>query len=171
MNQFESPATGNDDVFALMRMATMNINTLGKQMGVITGQLSEFNGRLSNIEGRMQTYEDRIRVDRDQARRLRSAIHARVNELLGIHHEGGVVAQESLFNDKYYKGGFISRCYTDARNHSRLGTPYTETFVKDYQETLDYISKWDPEMSFNGVSGTEGYKKYLDERRNAKRRK
>ena len=174
---FEAPAAtpsnkdNSNDLMAIMQMATMNISNLGKQMGIISSQITEQAGRLDRLEGRMQVYEDKIRIDRNQARRIRNAIHARVNELLDIRHENGVVAQESLYNDKYYKGGFISRCYTDARNHSSLGTPYTETYNKDYEEVINYVSRWDPEMSFKGVSGVAGYKAYLDERRKAKHRK
>ena len=158
---------GNDDMLQIMQMATMNISNLGKQMGVISEQLTHFDTRLSGIENRMQKYEDSTLANRDMCRRIKNAIHARVNKLLGIEYRDGLVTPESMYSDKYYRGGFISRCYADARKYSRLGTPYYTTLARDVEETISYIENWFPEISYDGLTGVEAYKRYLDARRAA----
>lgn len=155
------------DMYQMMQMATMNISNLGKQMGVISEQLTNFNSRLSGIENRMQKYEDSTLANRDMCRRIKNAIHARVNKLLGIAYQDGVVTADSMYSDKYYRGGFISRCYADARRYSRLGTPYYTTLARDVEEVIHYIENWFPEISFDGLTGVEAYKRYLDARRAA----
>ena len=159
--------TQEADMMQLMQMATMNISNLGKQMGVISEQLTNFDVRLSGIENRMQKYEDSTLANRDMCRRIKNAIHARVNKLLGIEYRDGLVTQESMYADKYYRGGFISRCYADARKYSRLGTPYYTTLARDVEETISYIENWFPEISYDGLTGAEAYKRYLDARRAA----
>lgn len=151
-----------NEMMQLMQQATMNISSLGEQMGIIKRTVSDVSNRVVAMENRMQGYEDRLRLTRDQARRVNGAIHERVNYLLELKHEGGVVARECLSDDKKYRGKFISRCYHDTRTHSRLGTPYYETFQRDYDEVLEYIKYWEPEVDFEGLSGTEAYKRYLD---------
>lgn len=165
----------NSDIKEMLQITAMNQKSISEQMGIVTSAVKEIRGNVADVKNeinvlneRMQGYEDRIRIDRNQARRLRNAIHARCNDLLGIVYENGVVTQESLFADKHYKGGFIGRCYKDARDHSELGTPYTETYVKDYDEVMRYVSAWEPEMAYAGISGVAGYKLYLDERRRVK---
>lgn len=155
----------NEDMLQIMQMATMNISNLGKQMGVISEQLTNFDTRLSGIENRMSKYEDSTCVNRDMRRRIKNAIHARVNKLLGITYKDGVVTSDSLYADKYYRGGFISRCYADARKYSRLGCPYDETLARDFEEVIHYIENWFPEISYDGLTGVEAYKRYLDARR------
>lgn len=150
------------EMMQLMQQATLNISSLGEQMGVIKRTVSDVSSRVAAVENRMQSYEDRLRLTRDQARRVKGAIHERVNYILEIEHDSGVVARECLSDDKKYRGKFISRCYHDARTHSRLGTPYYETFQRDYDEVLEYIKLWEPEVDFDGLSGTEAYKRYLD---------
>lgn len=158
-------ATPGADMMQMMQMATMNISNLGKQMGVISEQLTNFDVRLSGIENRMQKYEDSTLANRDMCRRIKNAIHARVNKLLGIAYQDGVVTADSMYADKYYRGGFISRCYADARRYSRLGTPYYTTLARDVDEVIHYIENWFPEIGYDGLTGVEAYKRYLDARR------
>ena len=153
------------EVANLMQQATMNINTMAEQMGVVQRTLTSHTDRIKSVEMRMQHYEDSVRLTRDQSRRLRGAIHAKVDSLLGIRSEGGVTAKECLSIDKNYRGKFIQRCYHDARTHSRLGTPYTETRQKDYDECIDYKNKWEPEVTYEGQSGVSAYMQYLNDRK------
>ena len=159
-----------DEMLQMMQNATMNISNLGQQMGIIQREVSNVNNRMADIENRMTYYEDTVRVTRDQQRRIRAAVHSRVDYLLGIKTEGGVVAKECLSKEKGYRGGFLSRCYYDARQRSYMGSPYTETFQKDFEAVIDYVSHWTPEVTFEGLSGVEAYKKYLDIRAEEKRR-
>lgn len=159
----------SDNLLQIVEQTAFNVQGITKQMGIIATEIQNmqveqrrFAEELGSFRDRMQNYEDRVRVTRPQAQNIRQSIHARAAELLDIKYENGVVARESLFADKYYRSGFISRCYSDARNQSRLGTPYTETYQKDYRDVLDYIGSWIPPM------GVERYKKYLDDRRSAK---
>ena len=173
-----SEVMSNVEIKEVLQITAMNQKSLSEQMGLVVATVKEIRGDIAGLKNqmnvfdeRMQGYEDRVRVDRNQARRIRSAIHARVNELLGIEHRNGVVTESSLYADKYYRGGFLSRCYVDSRNHSRLGSPYTDTYIKDYDEVMSYIASWEPEMAFRGASGVAGYKMYLDERRRIKNKK
>lgn len=156
-----------NELMDVVKQTAFNVAGISEQMGILNSRvlniekeqrrLSEQQGSINN---RMQKYEDRIRLDRPQAQNLKQAIHARVKNLLGIRYENGIVATECLRDDKYYRPGFISRCYADARKDSRLGTPYYETYQRDYEEVLEFINNWLPPV------GVEAYKVYLDARRN-----
>lgn len=161
MNEVMDPK----DMMQMMQMTTMNISNMNKQMGIVSAQLTSFDNRLTGIENRMQKYEDSTLANRDESRRIKNAIHSRVNKVLGIMYHDGVVTNDSLYADKYYKPGFISRCYADARKYSRLGTPYYTTLQRDVEETISYIEKWVPEVSYDGFTGVEAYKRYLNARR------
>lgn len=161
MNEMMAPA----DMIKMMEMTTMNISNMSKQMGVLSTQVTENANEIASIKAWMQKHEAKETVDRIDARRIKSAIHARVNKVLEIEYRDGVVTSDSLYADKYYKPGFLSRCYADARKYSRLGTPYYTTLLRDVEETISYIEKWVPEMSYDGFTGVEAYKRYLNARR------
>lgn len=157
------------DMKELMQTTVLSISSLSEQMGIVTKKfaiqderLNSVDCRIDTVENRMQSYEDKIRLTRDQQRQIKGAIHSRVNYLLGIELKGGVVVRGSILNDKKYRSGFIKRCYHDARHYSRLQAPYTETYQRDFEECISYIQNWIPEVTFEGLSGTEAYKKYLD---------
>ncbi len=71
------------------------------------------------------------------------------------------MADESIETDVLYRGGFISRCYKDAKNQSKMGESYSETLKVDFDEVMEYIESWKPEVD----GDVEGYKHYLDIRR------
>ena len=159
-----------DDLYKITRQTAFNVAGISEQMGILTTEVRDLKkdfvemkqqteDRFAEHEVRMASYEDRIRLTRAQARNVRQSIHQRVRDLLDIRVENGIVAPESLYADKYYRPGFISRCYTDARRDSKLGTPYGETYQRDYHEVLNFISTWQP------PTGVDGYKAYLDARR------
>lgn len=149
----------------MMRLTASNINGLSQQMGLVNARIDEQVRRVDRIEERFEerfdAVEAELTINRAQANRLQTAIHQRVAVVLKLNFEGGVVADGSISTDRKYRGAFISRCYTDARRKSKLGTPYYATLRCDFQETMDYIEAWEPEV--NG--GVEGYKRYLDIRR------
>lgn len=155
-----------DDVIGMIKQTAMNVAATSEQMGLLNTRVHNLDIKTRNldekigmIEGRMENYEERLRVTRAQSQNIKNSIHSRVNHLLNIKYENHMVSQDSLFADKYYKSGFISRCYADARRESRLGCPYTETLQRDYEEVLNYINEWVP------PAGTNRYKNYLDNRR------
>jgi len=155
------------ELMDVVKQTAFNVANISEQMGILSTEVKSIKIEqrrlaegLAAANDRMQNYEDRIRLTRPQAQNIRSTIHKRAADLLGITYVNGTVSPESLFNDKYYRPGFISRLYTDARNQSKLGTPYYETYQRDYEEVLNYINGWVP------PTGTEGYKAYLDARRN-----
>ncbi len=157
------------EIKEIMQATTLSITSLSEQMGIVSKKfalqderLNTVDNRIETVENRMQAYEDKIRITREQQRQIKGAIHSRVNYLLGLEFKGGVVARESILNDKKYRSGFIKRCYHDARHYSRLQAPYTETYQRDFEECINYIQNWIPEVTFEGLSGTEAYKKYLD---------
>lgn len=60
MNEVMNPS----DMLGLMQQATMNISTLGEQMGIVKKSLGSLNTRVSDLEERQQMYEDHIRLTR-----------------------------------------------------------------------------------------------------------
>lgn len=164
-------AAGDDDFNKIMAQTMLNINAVSEQMGIVVTQVKairadqmETNNRLTDLENRFNHHEETDRVTRDQARRIRAAIHARVNYVLGIEFQGGLVKKECLSIDKKYRGAFLGRCYSDARKYSSLGSPYSETCQKDYKAVIDYVENWEPECEYNGKTGTRAYIAYLDDR-------
>ena len=163
----------NYDLTTIVEQTALNVNTIGKSLGVLTASIGEIKTELNDIKAQIgdnraeiETMKRKERIERTEARRLRAAIHARVDYLLDIEKEGGVITKQSLLNDKKYRGGFIGRCYHDARHHSRLGTPYYDTTKQDFKETMKYIEMWVPEVQYEGRTGVEAYKRYLDDRAN-----
>lgn len=163
-----------NEVMQMMNQAAMNITALSEQMGVVAGQIKtiraaqiDHNNRITDLENRMTHHEETERVTRDQARRIKGAVHARVNHVLGIELNGGLVKKECMGIDKKYRSAFFGRCYSDARKYSNLGSPYSETCQKDYQAVVDYIENWEPECEYEGMIGTKAYIAYLDDRANS----
>lgn len=150
----------------VVKQTAFNVANISEQMGILSTEVKSLKTemrrqaeKINAMDDRMQNYEDRVRLTRPQAQNVKFSIHERVKALLNIRYENGVVAGVSLYDDKYYRPGFISRLYADARHESRLGTPYSETYQRDYEEVLSYISRWQP------PTGVDGYKSYLDARR------
>ena len=163
-----------NEVMQMMNQAAMNITALSEQMGVVAGQIKtiraaqiDHNNRITDLENRMTHHEETERVTRDQARRIKGAVHARVNHVLGIELNGGLVKKECMGIVKKYRSAFFGRCYSDARKYSDLGSPYSETCQKDYKAVIDYIENWEPECEYEGMIGTKAYIAYLDDRANS----
>lgn len=173
-NRNNNNNNNNNSVMQLMEQAALTVNALSEQMGVVAGQLKnikaaqiDHNNRITDLENWKIHHDETDRVSRAQSLRIKNAIHARADYLLGIELKGGLVAKESMSVDKRYRGKFISRCYVDGRKHSRLGTPYTETLKKDYPEVMEYIEEWEPECEYEGKTGTRAYIAYIDDRERA----
>lgn len=149
------------DLLKLAQLNTMNINGLSQQMGLVNDRMDEIVRRMDGHDNRMMTLEHNTTINRADSRRIKKSVMARVNYLLKIKFEGGKVADESIADDVRYRGPFVSRCYTDAKNHSKMGDSYPETLKVDFNEVLEYIESWVPEVD----GGVEGYKRYLDIRR------
>ena len=139
----------------------MSINGISEQMGIVAHKLTDHDKKIAQLADELTVVKAEQTITRAQCRRIRKAIMNRVNSVLKIKFEGGKVADESIATDVLYRGGFISRCYTDAKNHSKMGESYTETLKVDFGEVMDYIEAWEPEVE----GGTSGYMHYLDIRR------
>ena len=158
------------DMNALLKVTqntAMSVSGLAEQMGLVVNRVNENTQRIIALEDRMTSHEHTETINRAQARRIKKSVIERVNALLGIKYEGGKVADECVRVEVLYRGGFISRCYTDAKNHSKMGGSYTETLKVDFDEVIEYIDAWKPEVE----GGIEGYKKYLDIRREEREKK
>lgn len=145
----------------------MSVSAQSKQMGLVLSTVEDLKQDVSSIKGDIDTLKQETTVTRFQANRIQSAIHNRVAGLLKLKFDGGKVADDSIATDQKYRGGFISRCYTDARRKSKLGTPYYMTLRCDFNEVMEYIEAWEPEVS----GGKDGYKHYLDIRREEREKK
>lgn len=151
----------DSDPMKALQLAAMNINGLSQQMGLVVARMDAQDQRIAEVEEGLNIVKAEQTITRAQCRRIRKAVMNRVNEVLRIEFEGGRVADDSIVTDQLYRGSFISRLYTDAKNHSKMGESYTETLKTDFGEVMDYIGAWEPEVD----GGTEGYKRYLDIRR------
>lgn len=149
------------DLLKIAQLNTMNINGLSQQMGLVNARLNEHEQKLSNLENRVAVREQREILNSAQCRQMRRAVICRVNSVLGIEFDGKRVADKSVKTDVLYRGGFISRLYADAKAHSKMGESYRDTLQVDYDEVMDYINAWYPEVE----GKTDGYKHYLDIRR------
>ena len=138
-----------------------------EQIGVMNSRLNKFSERMDGMCDDLDTLKRETTITRPMCRRIRKAVMSRVNKLLEIEYEGGRVADECIKTDTLYRGGFISRCYTDAKNHSKMGESYSETLKVDFDEVMKYIEAWKPEVE----GGVEGYKHYLDIRREEREKK
>ena len=156
-----------DKLLLATQNTAMSVSSLSQQMGLVVNRIEEHGRAIAQIRTEIVAINQSKRVERSQALRLQKAIQGRVAYLLGIEYEGGRVADSSIATEQRYRGGFISRAYHDARSHSKLGTPYTETLKVDFDEVLKYIDSWEPEVA----GGVEGYMTYLDTRREEKREK
>lgn len=157
----------DSDPMKALQLAAMNINGLSQQMGLVVARMDAQDLRIAKVEEDFITIKAEQTITRAQCRRIRKAVMNRVNEVLKIDFEGGRVADDSIITDQLYRGGFISRLYTDAKNHSKMGESYTETLKVDFGEVMDYIGAWEPEVD----GGTDGYKHYLDIRREERSKK
>lgn len=157
----------DSDPMKALQLAAMNINGLSQQMGLVVARMDAQDLRIAKVEEDFITIKAEQTITRAQCRRIRKAVMNRVNEVLKIDFEGGRVADDSIITDQLYRGGFISRLYTDAKNHSKMGESYTETLKVDFGEVMDYIGAWEPEVD----GGTDGYKHYLDIRRKERSKK
>lgn len=160
-------ANGNNDTMKMLQLAATNINGLSQQMGLLNDRIDEMTRRMDGHDNRMSALEHNTTINRAESRRIKKAVMGRVNYLLKIEFEGGRVADSSIVTDKLYRGPFVSRCYTDAKNHSKMGDSYPETLKVDFNEVLEYIEAWEPEVD----GGVEGYKHYLDIRREERSKK
>lgn len=151
----------SSDLLKLAQLNTMNINGLSQQMGLVNDRLDEAMRRMDGLDNDVAELKHNTTINRAESKRIKKAVMSRVNYLLKIEFEGGRVADSSIVVDQLYRGQFVSRCYTDAKNHSKMGDSYPETLKVDFNEVLEYIESWVPEVD----GGVEGYKRYLDIRR------
>lgn len=159
--------TNPNELMQMMQLTATNISGLSQQMGIVNARLTEQNQRIDRLEEDLTIVKAEQTITRAQCRRIRKAVMSRVNDVLKIEFEGGKVADESIEDDIRYRGGFISRLYTDAKNHSKMGESYTETLKTDFGEVMDYIEAWVPEVD----GDIDGYKHYLDIRREERAKK
>lgn len=162
-----------DKIAELLHQTALNIHSTSEQMGILTTRVKVHDtkfleqGEILKEHGqRIQTLEDDSRITRSDAKRIRRAVIGRVNVLLEIEFDGGKVAEKSIPDEIKYRQGFIARCYTDAKRAGVLAEAYTDTPRKDFDAALRYIEKWFPEVD----GGTEAYKKYLDIRREERKK-
>ena len=159
--EHEVVLSDSGDLLKLAQLNTMNINGLSKQMGLMNERMDTIVQRVDGHENRLDVLEHDITINRAQIRRIKKSVMSRVNYLLKIEFDGGKVAESSIADDVRYRGPFVTRCYADAKNHSKMGESYPETLKVDFGEVIDYIESWVPEVD----GGVEGYKHYLDIRR------
>ncbi len=157
-----------EQVLESLKLSAMTTQRVSEQMGLLVSKVNQHEDKLQRLEDRQNYYENNIRITRSQGKQLKKAVIGRVNDLLKIRFEGGVVAPECIETDRKYRGGFIARCYTDAKRDGVMSECYWETPRGDYDKCMEYIGAWVPQVD----GGTEKYKEYLDirrEERNARR--
>jgi len=161
MDNNENALDNSTDLLKVAQLNTMNINGLSKQMGLMNERMDEIVRRMDGHDNDIAALKHNTTINRAESKRIKKSVMSRVNYLLKIKFDGGKVANESIADDIRYRGQFVSRCYRDAKTHSKMGDTYPETLKTDFNEVLEYIESWVPEVD----GGVEGYKKYLDIRR------
>lgn len=145
---------------SLQKAAWISENT-SRQMGLLNERVAEHDREIEDLKHRMDVREQREIVNTYQRRQIKRAVINRVNYLLDIEFNGGHIAEHCISDDQNYRGGFISRCYTDCKKKGLMGDPYSETLAINYDDVISAIQAWVP----NVEDGVEGYKRYLDIRR------
>ena len=159
----ENKVVNIEQLFAVAQQNTYSIQGLNNILTAHESRLSQIEVAQNEQAQRITAFEQNERIDRTDQRRMRNAVHARCYFLLGIKHEGGHVAKESMSIYKGYFGAFTRKCYSDAKSHSRMGDPFSETKKRHCEEAMQYIENWQPEISYEGLTGTKAYMKYLDD--------
>jgi hypothetical protein len=136
----------SNDLMKMVQLTAMNVNSISEQMGLVLTKVNNHDERIVALEDRMTSHERTETINRAQARRIKKAVVEQVNKVLGIKYEGGKVADECVRTEVLYRSGFIARLYTDAKNHSKMGGSYTETLKVDFDEVMEYIAAWRPEV-------------------------
>ena len=153
--------TGMNEVMEELKLSAMTSQRVSEQMGLITTKVGKLETEVAAIKDRQQYYEDNLRITRSQGKILKQAVTGRVNRILDIRFDGKKVADDCIETDQKYRGGFISRCYTDAKRAGVMAECYWETPRADYDKCIEYIEAWVPQVD----GGTAEYKRYLDIRR------
>lgn len=156
-----------NDVMEALKLSAMTSQRTSEQMGLIVTKVGNLEEKVAVIEDRQNALESSQRINRSQGKNLKRAVFGRVNDLLKIRFEGGKVAADSIETDRKYRGGFIARCYTDAKRAGLMAECYWETAKADYDKCIEYIESWVPQVD----GGTAKYKEYLDIRREERRAK
>lgn len=153
--------TGMNEVMEALKLSAMTSQRVSEQMGLLTTKVNQHEEKIQALEDKQAYYENNLRITRSQGKNLKRTVIGRVNTLLGIRFEGGKVADDCIETDQKYRGGFISRCYTDAKRAGVMAECYWETPRSDYDKCIEYIEAWIPQVD----GGTAKYKEYLDIRR------
>lgn len=156
-----------NDVFALAQQNTFSNQGITNLLKGHEDRISKMESVLTDHANRITSFEENERIDGVDARRIKMAIATRCDYLLGIHRIEGLPTKESLPTDKRFSSRFRRRAYTDCKSHSRMATDYRETKKRDLDELMDYIEGWQPEVSYEGLTGTKAYIRYLLDRDNA----
>ena len=175
----QATSTGSEiipigDLLQITQNTAMSVSGLLQQVGIVTAKLSEhemkmndldahYDQRFKIIERRVSVREQKEILDNSQRRHIRQAVRNRVYALLGVEFEDGKMTAESRRDSEPYRHGFFRKCYTDAKNHSRMAEEFADTLSIDYDEVMGYIKAWVPEQY-----GVEGYKEHLDGLREAR---
>lgn len=155
----------NNEIIESLKLSAFNIQNISEQMGVVNSKLKDLEDAREDHEMRIKYIEDNERISRSQAKTIHDRVIATVNEILGIAYEGGKVSDKTVSSDIKYRGGFIARCYVDAKNAGVMEQSYHDTPKCLYRKCLEYIEAWTPQVD----GGTEAYKRYLDIRREERR--
>lgn len=150
-----------NEVMEMLKLSAMTSQRVSEQMGLITTKVSNLEGKVTVLEDDFQTFKANEKINRSQGKNIKRSVIGRVNTILKIRFDGGRVADDCIETDRKYRGGFISRCYNDAKRAGVMAECYWETPKKDYDECLEYINAWVPQVD----GGVEKYKEYLDIRR------
>lgn len=150
-----------NEIMQALQLSAMTSQRVSEQMGIVVDKVNILEGKVIGLEQDFQTFKDNEKINRSQGKNISRAVRGRVNTILKIRFDGGRVADDSIETDQKYRGGFIARCYTDAKSAGVMAECYWETPKRDYDRCLEYIEAWVPQVD----GGTAKYKEYLDIRR------
>lgn len=156
-----------NDVFAVAQQNTFSIQGIANLLKGHEDRIIKIEASLTEHANRITSFEENERIDGVDARRIKMAIASRCDFLLNICRVNGVPTKESISKDKQFSGNFRRRAYIDCKNRSRMAADYRETKKRDLDEVMDYIERWQPEMTYEGLTGAKAYMRYLQDRAKA----
>lgn len=163
------------DIDRRLELIVTGTENLKEVVGLHTSQIKKLQDHeldtkeeIASIKEWQQHHDETEFISKDQRRRMKSAVYAKVNELLGIKYIDGAMTEDSMSVAIKYRTRFIHKCWLDSAKFSVVSRPYDETLSRNYDEGMAYISNWEPELSYKGLTGAAAFKLYIDDEREAK---
>lgn len=168
MEEMQVPAINElEETKKLLHQTAFTLSGMTQHMGILEEGVKRQEVRINSLEERMSAKEkkDDIRweqleasseITTEQVARVKDAVTARVLYILG---EGLGLKYE---DQKKYRRRFFTKAWTDVKHFAHVSR-YPQIKSGDYEPVIDYIGKWEPEMTYKGNSGIVALQRRIDD--------